>query len=130
MVNNKSNKTIGQSGYQSAAQTKRPLNESQRDRDLSQESIQMGSHSSSQSVSDQTSQVLKEWEESIAKEILGSTQATGDLMFYIEFDNKRELVPSEVAKRLCPQLVIHYFEKYIVWLNDSNESDTECQSTH
>lgn len=49
-------------------------------------------------------------------EILGATYVPGELMLLMKWKNgELELVPSKEAKVKCPQLVIDFYEKHVMW---------------
>lgn len=51
--------------------------------------------------------------------ILSVINIAGELKFFIKWENvnKVELVHASVAHRLCPQMVIDYYEKHLKWVD-------------
>jgi len=57
------------------------------------------------------------------EKILGATDANGELMFLIKWENLEEpdLVPSSIANVKDPQTVIKFYEERLNWHNDSDD---------
>lgn len=73
------------------------------------------------SKSDPLSEVVRFENEELEPEgIIGAIESLGELMFLVKWknQNKADLISSEIAKLACPQIVLQYYEKKLVW-NDS-----------
>jgi len=57
------------------------------------------------------------------EKILGATDANGELMFLIKWENLEEpdLVPSRITNVKDPQTVIKFYEERLNWHNDSDD---------
>lgn len=57
--------------------------------------------------------------------ILGASDITGELVFLMKFVEKdgAEMVPAQVANLKCPQIVIKFYEKRLVWHSDPEDDD-------
>lgn len=53
--------------------------------------------------------------------IVGSTDESGELVFLVEWKGSKwaDLVPAREANVKCPQVVIKYYEKHLVWMRAS-----------
>jgi len=54
------------------------------------------------------------------EKIIGATDTNGELAFLIKWKNSNTdmFIPSKIARKHCPQLVINFYEKHLTWSKD------------
>lgn len=66
----------------------------------------------------------------VAQKNIDATDAKGVLAFSIKWVEKADLVLSREAGKMCPQIIIDFYEERITWTNilSKDNSATQCTS--
>jgi len=67
----------------------------------------------------------------LPEKIIGATDSSGELRFLMEWKDSYEvdLVPAKLANVKCPQIVIQFYEKRLMWITDSKKERGEMMAS-